>query len=124
MIIEKIKEKCGLESINIETYFIEQYINSFKNLEIIPVDYMEIKQIWENEGEELKGVETLKRISKLSGKKLLVEGFPQPWLLHGELSAVEDLSEYVSGCNLKEGSNKIAEYMKTEVPMQTSLADF
>jgi hypothetical protein len=59
------------------------------------VDYIEMKQIYENESEELKGIETLKIISKLSGKKLLVEGFPEPWVLSGSLIAVEDISPQI-----------------------------
>lgn len=54
-----------------------------------------MKQIYENESEELKGIETLKIIFKLSGKKLLVEGFPELWVLSGSLIAVEDISPQI-----------------------------
>jgi hypothetical protein len=59
------------------------------------MDYIEMKQIYENESEELKGIETLKIIFKLSGKKLLVEGFPELWVLSGSLIAVEDISPQI-----------------------------
>jgi hypothetical protein len=115
------------EKIDINAYFVEQYIKSFKNLEIVPVDYIEMKQIYENESEELKGIETLKLISKLSGKKLLVEGFPDPWVLSGSLIAAEEISPQMLDESLSVDSttkNRMALMETGKLKPQRSLGDF
>lgn len=113
------------EKIDINAYFVEQYVKSFKNLEIVPVDYIEMKQIYENESEELKGIETLKLISKLSGKKLLVEGFPEPWLLESPLIAVEIGSKPLAeSLSVEITTNNVPVFMETgEKKPQMSLGD-
>jgi len=45
----KIRNEKENQTIDINNYFVEQYVNSFKHLEIVPVDYIEMKQIYENE---------------------------------------------------------------------------
>lgn len=117
----------GLKSISVEEYFVKQYKTLYNDMEIFPVDYIELKQIFETENKPLCSVKTLNKISELAGQKLLIENYPDPWELSGNLIALEQIEPDMLGQNptIETVTENIKNYMQTgDLNPQKSLADF
>jgi len=109
------KENTNFEEINVYEYINRNYIESNEDSKVVEIDFLDIRDIFEVENIKVEGLKTLKQIQQLSGKKLLIENYPEPQELCDGLIAFEDISPLNNDNN-----NKTV----VELEKQQSLLDF
>jgi hypothetical protein len=103
------------EKIDVYKYINQNYIESDEDSDIVEIDYLDIRDIFEVENIKIEGLKTLKQIQQLSGKKLIIRNYPEKQELCDGLIAFEDIAPLDNDNNNKK---------MVELEKQQSLLDF